>query len=123
MRRREFITLLSGAVAWPLATHGQQAGKVIRIGFIGMATLRSGAGVPVGLRATGNPRGPRHQWVRQRYIDPAPAGRIHFSSLRDAGANSISKATRNSPRARAVARNRSPLFLMHFSEDAVMYGS
>jgi hypothetical protein len=40
-----------------------------------------------------------------------PAGRIHFSGLRDAGANSISKATRNSPRARAVARNRSPLFL------------
>ena len=25
----------AGAVAWPLATHGQQAGKVIRIGFIG----------------------------------------------------------------------------------------
>jgi Terminase large subunit, T4likevirus-type, N-terminal len=37
-----------------------------------MATLRSGAGVPVGLRATGNPGGPGHQWVRQRYIDPAP---------------------------------------------------
>src|SRR5215510_4395753 len=27
-----------------------------------MATLRSGAGVPVGLRATGNPGGPGHQW-------------------------------------------------------------
>jgi hypothetical protein len=39
-----------------------------------MATLRSGAGVPVGLRATGNPGGPGHQWVRQRYIDPAPLG-------------------------------------------------
>jgi hypothetical protein len=30
--------------------------------------------VPVGLRATGNPGGPGHQWVRQRYIDPAPLG-------------------------------------------------
>jgi hypothetical protein len=39
-----------------------------------MATLRSGAGVPVGLRATGNPGGAGHQWVRQRYIDPAPLG-------------------------------------------------
>jgi putative ABC transport system substrate-binding protein len=43
IRRREFVALLgSGAVAWPLATHGQQAGNVIRIGFIG-ASLNSSA--------------------------------------------------------------------------------
>jgi hypothetical protein len=39
-----------------------------------MATLRSAAGVPVGFRATGNPGGPGHQWVRERYINPAPKG-------------------------------------------------
>lgn len=39
-----------------------------------MATLRSGSGVPCGFRATGNPGGPGHQWVRARYIDPAPLG-------------------------------------------------
>ena len=39
-----------------------------------MATLRSGAGVPCGFRATGNPGGAGHQWVKARYIDPAPAG-------------------------------------------------
>ena len=39
-----------------------------------MATLRSGAGVPCGMRLTGNPGGPGHQWVRARYIDPAPMG-------------------------------------------------
>lgn len=39
-----------------------------------MATLRSAAGVPCGFRATGNPGGPGHQWVKARYIDPAPMG-------------------------------------------------
>ena len=38
------------------------------------ATLRSGAGVPCGFRATANPGGPGHNWVKARYIDPAPAG-------------------------------------------------
>lgn len=39
-----------------------------------MATLRSGAGVPCCFRATGNPGGPGHLWVKARYIDPAPMG-------------------------------------------------
>jgi hypothetical protein len=38
------------------------------------ATLRSGAGVPVGMRLTGNPGGAGHNWVKRRYIDPAPGG-------------------------------------------------
>ena len=38
------------------------------------ATLRSGAGVPCRIRLTGNPGGPGHQWVKARYIDPAPMG-------------------------------------------------
>lgn len=38
------------------------------------ACLRSGAGVPVGMRLTGNPGGPGHNWVKARYITPAPAG-------------------------------------------------
>lgn len=38
------------------------------------ATLRSGAGVPVGMRLTGNPGGPGHNWVKARYIDPNPLG-------------------------------------------------
>lgn len=38
------------------------------------ATLRSGTGVPVGMRLTGNPGGAGHNWVKKRYIDPNPAG-------------------------------------------------
>lgn len=38
------------------------------------ATLRSATGVPCGMRLTGNPGGPGHNWVKARYIDPAPEG-------------------------------------------------
>lgn len=37
-------------------------------------TLRSAAGVPCGIRMTGNPGGPGHHWVKERYIDPCPTG-------------------------------------------------
>lgn len=38
------------------------------------ATLRSATGVPTGMRLTGNPGGPGHNWVKARYIDPAKHG-------------------------------------------------
>jgi putative ABC transport system substrate-binding protein len=55
MRRREFIRLLSGAVAWPVAAQAQQTSKIPRIGYF---MDRSGPGVfdeafLVGLRENG----------------------------------------------------------------------
>lgn len=51
-------------------THWADPGPVNKL----KATLRSAKGVPTQFHATGNPGGPGHNWVKARYIDPAPAG-------------------------------------------------
>jgi hypothetical protein len=51
-------------------THWADPGPVNKL----KATLRSAKGVPCQFHATGNPGGPGHNWVKARYIDPAPLG-------------------------------------------------
>ena len=57
MKRREFISLLGGAAAWPLAARAQQPAKLPTVGFIGSDTPDAYAvllrAFRVGLKATG----------------------------------------------------------------------
>jgi putative tryptophan/tyrosine transport system substrate-binding protein len=80
MRRREFITLLGGAVAaWPLAARAQQASMPV-VGLLGSVTARQWAPFTTaflqGLNETGIVEGQNatieHRWAEGRY-DRLPA--------------------------------------------------
>ena len=113
MRRREFITLLGGAAAWPLAARAQQPGKVFRIGFVGLTAAES---LPkrveafrAGLRELGYQEGRNliieFHWAERRY-ERLPA---FFDDLVRRNVDVI--VTHGTPGTRAPSRlrQRSPL--------------
>ena len=61
--------------------------------------LRSAGGVPSGLRASCNPGGPGHNWVKARYIDPGP-----FRIIREDFVNPFTKLTQRLGRVFIPAR-------------------
>ncbi len=66
LQRREFITLLAGAAAWPIAARGQQAGKIWRMGFIARGHEPFYDALFEGLRQLGYAEG-RNLIVERRY--------------------------------------------------------
>jgi putative tryptophan/tyrosine transport system substrate-binding protein len=79
MRRREFITLIGGAAAWPLTGHAQQRGTPV-IGYVSSLTkahsVRSDAALRRGLSEMGYVEGQnvsiQYHWITDRY-DEMPA--------------------------------------------------
>jgi ABC-type uncharacterized transport system substrate-binding protein len=75
MGRREFVALLGGAAAWPVAARAQQPVKVPRIGFLGAASASSYAsqleGFRLGLHDLGYVEGTNllieYRWAQGEY--------------------------------------------------------
>lgn len=63
---------------WEELTNWSHAGMIDKVG----ATLRSSDGVQCEWVGTANPGGPGHNWVKERYILPAPPYAPHFDATK-----------------------------------------
>jgi putative ABC transport system substrate-binding protein len=80
MRRRDFLGVVGGAAAWPLAARAQQTPKLVRIGFLSLSSgpTPSSEGLVHGLRQLGYIEGQNlvilYRWAsgrRDRLVDLA----------------------------------------------------
>ncbi len=70
MRRREFIAIVASAIAWPLAAHSQQAGKIPHLGILNPGTTDppGSVGFYKGLRELGYTEG-QNIAIERRHAD------------------------------------------------------
>jgi hypothetical protein len=83
VKRREFITLLGGAAAWPLAARAQQRGKLRTIGQLSAGSMTTGvfAAFHDGLRELGWIEGANVVIERRR--NPSLLRSSHCSAISD----------------------------------------
>lgn len=58
------------------------------------ASMRSPRGIPTGLRLSSNPGGAGNQWIKERYVDPAPPNTIISESIIDPDTGRTTTKTR-----------------------------
>jgi putative ABC transport system substrate-binding protein len=72
LRRREFVVLLAGAAAWPLAARAQQPGNIYRIGFLAndptIPTQSAGKAFLQGLQENGLVEG-KNLFIERRFAE------------------------------------------------------
>jgi putative ABC transport system substrate-binding protein len=126
MRRREFITLLGGAAAWPLAARAQQTSEITRIGFVyqgsqAVMALRIDA-VLSGLRLSGY-AAPAQVEIVARAAEGDPAKIVPL--VAEVIARNVSVIMASGPLALNAARSATrtiPIVAIDFETDPVASG-
>jgi putative ABC transport system substrate-binding protein len=124
MGRREFVALLSGAAAWPMAARGQLSGKTFRIGFLGVTSYEQYRhqvdALRTGLRQLGYEEG-RNTAIEYRWAE----GR--YDRLRELAAELVKLnvniiVTHSTPGAQAAKEATSTIPIVAVSGDPVAFG-
>ena len=85
IRRRDFITLLGGAAAWPLAARAQHPEKVARVGFLAQGTAGS-TEAPAGPNFKFFLAGLRERgWIEGQWTELESKRRVKVYSLTKSG--------------------------------------
>jgi putative tryptophan/tyrosine transport system substrate-binding protein len=128
VKRREFIALLGGAAAWPLAVRAQPTGKVARVGFLGnsLDLPVEGAGYPIflsELRKLGFTEGQNLVVEFRRADEGTPKA---FAAANELGAAKVEVLVASGPeialQAAAAVRPAVPIVMLANNYDPIARG-